>query len=190
MGPKSRIRFQVIIICLWVLLFSNALYLYVAYMHCEPKSYGCLYCSKLDTLSVYFADNIRGHIFAGFLALGGFLLSLKTFIVVTMKDKVYDTDGYSKLWQERFELDSSIGTKYAPLSELSDLLYYAIAFSIAAAVAQMTLGLFNNIFATALALYLAAVATILLIKSLTALKKNLERLFEIIEHNNSDTGNR
>lgn len=185
--PKSRIKSQVIRIVAWGLLLTIAIYIHVAYKYCAPDSISALFCCSPDTLSKYYAENIRGHIFAGFLALGGFLLSLKTFIVVTMKDKVYDTDGYDQIWKDAYKLDSSIGKKYKPLSELSDLLYYAIAFSIAAAVAQMTVGLIENILATAFSLFLAAVATTLLIMSMLALKRNLEKLFEIIEHANPDS---
>jgi hypothetical protein len=42
----------------------------------------------------FYGENIRGSLFTGFLTLGGFLLSLKTFIIVKMKENVYDDERY------------------------------------------------------------------------------------------------
>ena len=39
----------------------------------------------------FYASNLRGSFFTGFLALGGFLMSAKTFIIVNMKKEVYDS---------------------------------------------------------------------------------------------------
>ena len=42
-------------------------------------------------LHVYFAEHLRGSLFSGFLTLGGFLLSLQMFIVVKIKEDLYDS---------------------------------------------------------------------------------------------------
>src|SRR5262245_31540304 len=44
----------------------------------------------------FYARNLRGSLFTGFLTLSGFLLSAKTFIVVKMKESLYEQDFYTR----------------------------------------------------------------------------------------------
>lgn len=130
--------------------------------------------------AAFYADNIRGHLFTGFLALGGFLLSLKTFIIVTMKDGVYDTDAYRKVWRESKKRNVNFKL-YTPLKELSDLLFYAILASIGAAIMQMTFGLCSIWWIALICVFSAVYASALLVRSLFLIKDNLDRWFDYLE---------
>jgi len=53
-------------------------------------------CPNLGMVPDYYAKNIRGSLFTGFLTVGSFLLSLKAFIVVKLKENIFDSDIYKK----------------------------------------------------------------------------------------------
>ncbi|MCG9694966.1 MULTISPECIES: hypothetical protein [Vibrio] len=142
-------------------------------------------CKEIINFDEFYAKNIRGHLFAGFLALGGFLMSLKTFIIVNMKENVYDNKKYKETWDKQKNLNKSIGTLYQPLRELSDILFYAILASIIAAVMQMTVGFISSIFASILCILSAVFASILLLQSLRIIKSNLNRWFEYLDDSTS-----
>ena len=141
---------------------------------------GGIYCENLEKLTKFYEKNIRGHLFAGFLALGGFLLSLKTFIVVSMKENVYDNKRYKDNWERQLKIDPGLKL-YSPLKELSDLLFYAILSVIVTAILQMTLGLYPHWIASLLCLGSAVYAILLLLKSLFLIKKNLDVWFSYLE---------
>lgn len=163
-----------------VIVFSG--YITFAFYLCEPKSLNGLCCKETSLFSKYYADNIRGHIFAGFLAMGGFLLSLKTFIVVNIKQSLYDNEEYQKKWRASKKRNpNGSKTLYAPLKELSDLLYFAIAACLFSAIVQMTLGLYENLWAALICIYTCVLASTLLFESLRVIKNNLDSWFEHID---------
>src|SRR5690554_6276239 len=92
----------------------------------QPFSFAIAMCD-IEKAFEFYAENIRGNLFAGFLAMGGFLLSLKTFIVITMKDNIYDTEEYrDRVKNQNRGQDPTKGQIYKHLKELSDILVYAI----------------------------------------------------------------
>jgi len=70
---------------------------------------------------------------------------------------------------------------YAPLKELSDLLYYAILAAILSAVLQMSLGLYSHWIASIICVWSALYAVILLVSSLILIKQNLDTWFSYLE---------
>ncbi|MBT0959869.1 hypothetical protein [Denitromonas iodatirespirans] len=94
---------------LWLLILSIAMcvagYALALGVSCSALQSRVHYCEEIAKFAKYYVENIRGHLFAGFLALGGFLLSLKTFIVVTMKENVYDDEKYIQNWEAQRKLD-------------------------------------------------------------------------------------
>lgn len=147
---------------------------------CDSISTKQFFCPDVAKLADYYEKNIRGHLFAGFLALGGFLLSLKTFIVVNMKENVYDNEQYQKSWRDKKKINPDLKL-YTPLKELSDLLFYAILAAIVAAIFQMTLGLYSHWLAALICLSSAVYAVVLLVESLMLIKKNLDTWFSHLE---------
>lgn len=147
--------------------------------YCDVSVKEALYCQKSNVFVTFFEENLRGHLFAGFLGLGGFLLSLKTFIVVTMKGNVYDTKEYKERWEKINEqIPSDSVALYYPLNQLSDLLFYAIAASFITAIAQLSFGL-SGLFAFSLLCIALAIGTLLLLmQSMVSIKRNLDQWFE------------
>ncbi|WP_293779170.1 hypothetical protein [uncultured Oxalicibacterium sp.] len=162
-------------IILVVIGYFISIYAFCNAIQCEK-----LYCDEILKFSEYYAINIRGHLFAGYLALGGFLLSLKAFIVVTMKDNVYDNQKYKDNWlkQKKFRPELKL---YTPLKELSDFLYFAIFASILSAVFQMSIGLIDHWVASVFSIWSAIYAALLLINCLMLIKKNLDSWFSYLE---------
>ncbi len=147
---------------------------------CDSLNTKQFFCPDVAKLAKYYEDNIRGHLFAGFLALGGFLLSLKTFIVVNMKENVYDNEKYQENWRDQKKIKPDLKL-YAPLKELSDLLFYAILAAIVSAILQMTLGLYSHWLAALICLSSAVYAVVLLVASLVLIKQNLDTWFSHLE---------
>jgi hypothetical protein len=128
----------------------------------------------------FYQVNIRGSLFAGLLTLGGFLLSLKTFIIVKLKENVYDHDEYEKRFEKQSKLKSGL-VFYAPLKNLSDFLFWTVASCIGAAITQLTFGLFNCYYTTLFALLTAFFALSVLVFSLHLIKQCLNDWFEFLD---------
>lgn len=128
----------------------------------------------------FYQVNIRGSLFAGFLTLGGFLLSLKTFIIVKLKENVYDHDEYEKRFKKQSKLNSKL-VFYAPLKNLSNFLFWTVVSCIGAAIAQLTLGLFNSFYTALITIFAAIFAVCILMYSLYLIKLCLNDWFEFLD---------
>lgn len=121
----------------------------------------------------FYKSNIRGNLFAGLLAIGGFLMSAKTFILITMKQNVFDDAEYVKRFSKLKKLKPSM-ERYGPLIQLKEILYFSVYSTILASVSQMSIGLIPHWIASMLAIASAIFSVILVIDSLNLIKKNLD----------------
>jgi hypothetical protein len=133
-----------------------------------------------DAVYAFYDAKIRASMFSGFLGLGGFLLSLKTFIIVKMKEGLYDHARYRELVVERRQLTPEL-TFFGPLRRLGTLLFYAIVASLGTAVLQLTLGLHAQWWTAACCLAAGAFTVTLLLFSLLQIKRNLDEWFDYLE---------
>lgn len=133
----------------------------------------------------FYSLHIRGSLFTGFLTLGGFLLSLKTFIIVKMKESVYDSKAYTENFAEKKKRNNSLSL-YKPLQNLSHLLFWAILSAITTSALQFTIGLFETEWSTVVCIFMAAFTITLLVLSLFEIKKNLDTWFEFTENKNTE----
>ena len=131
----------------------------------------------------FYAANLRGSLFTGFLALGGFLMSAKTFIIVNMKKEVYDSAKYEETWLSGLKLNGAdkYWTLFYPLRRLSNIIFYTIAFCFIASIAQLTVGLFKAVSAVMICFFLVIVAVCFLMLSLFLIKKNLATMFDHLD---------
>lgn len=142
-------------------------------------------CLRLEQLCIadvaeFYQKNMRASLFAGFLTLGSFLLSLKTGIVIKIKENVYDKPSY----QEKVDKAQAAGiqtTVYAPLRRLSKLLSAAVLSALFASTLQLTLGLFSMWWAAATCLSMAAIALMFLLEAFGLIQKNLWDWFEFLD---------
>jgi len=95
-----------------------------------------------------YQKNMRGYLFSAFLGISSFLLSLLTFVVINLKEKMFDSDDYLKIYAERKDISSGDdiikAELYAPLVTITTVLVISILCSIASAIFQFTLGFSAN----------------------------------------------
>lgn len=138
-----------------------------------------LYC-PLAKVQEFYATNLRGSLFAGFLTLGSFLLSLKTGIVIKIKEGLFDSADYKKRLDERRALNPSL-TAYGPLRRLSRLLSNAVLSALIAAALQLTVGLIPHWIAAAICMACAVFSLALLLSSFYLIQSNLNIWFDLID---------
>lgn len=134
-----------------------------------------------DTFFAFYAANLRGSLFSGFLTLGSFLVAVNTFIVVNMKKELYDSRGYRDRVAKMRALNERI-TFFGPLRRLSALLFWTIILAIGTSVSQLTVGIvFHHWLAAAFCIALAAATIAMLIAVLVVIKRNLRSWFDYME---------
>lgn len=137
-----------------------------------------------DKIVDFYIAKLREPLFSGFLTIGGFLFSLKTFIITIMKKEVYDTDEYEKRVHKLKAFDDSV-KKYDNLKNLSDMLFYIVFVSIITALFQFTVGLVEHLVATLICLFLALYNMCLLLKGAASMKENLDFLYNFDDEKSS-----
>lgn len=131
-------------------------------------------------LHTYFAEHLRGNLFSGFLTLGGFLLSLQMFIVVKIKEDLYDSDAFCNHVKAMREIKPNL-EHYAPLRRFSHLLTVAVSACLITAVAQLSVGLIERNWASWICIGLAVASSIWFIVVLVAVFLNLKIWFGHLE---------
>lgn len=91
---------------------------------------------------------MRGYIFSAFLGVSSFLLSLLTFVVINLKEKMFDSKDYLGLYRSfnNMNEDDPLTKKgvYKPLRIITVVLVLAISCCIITSVLQFTLGFSSN----------------------------------------------
>lgn len=97
-----------------------------------------------DVVINAYQTGIRGYMFAAFLGASSFLISLLTFLVTNIKEKMFDSADYLRVYVLHHNLKKgdyiSKRDLYSPLRLISVLLVCAIFTSILCSVSQLTLG--------------------------------------------------
>lgn len=129
----------------------------------------------------FFQEELRSDFFNGFLSLAGFMLAAKTFIVIHMKQEVYDKPEYEARFDERKrQSGESAASRYGPLERMSQALYWITVSSVIAAISQITIGLIPWNVAGLVCAATIIFAVWKLIVGLKLMKDNLDRWFEIV----------
>ena len=174
----------------WVIpiagVITVSLYVVIVLISTNPAGFlDFIFLPDGTTQKVYdfYAINLRGSLFTGFLALGGFLMSAKTFIIVNMKKEVYDSEKYELTWLDGLKLNGAdkYWTLFYPLRRLSNIIFYTIAFCFVASIAQLTIGLFKALAAVMICFFVVIVAVCFLMLSLFLIKKNLATMFDHLD---------
>jgi hypothetical protein len=128
----------------------------------------------------FFSKNMRSSFFSGFLTIGGFMLSLKTFVLVKMKEGLYGSEHYVSRVEQARKLGGE-DSLYAPLKRLSDLLFLSILAALTTAGMQLSVGLIPRWWSAGLCLAWAAGTIALLLFSLFQIKSNLDAWFASLD---------
>lgn len=134
------------------------------------------------TLFTYFAENLRSNFFAGFLTIGTFLFAVKTFIIVKIKEDVFDKKFYIERVKKQQKLKPQKKIEhYTPLKRLTSVLFYAALTSLISATLQLTLGLIEQNWTAVVCTISAAIALIMLFISMFLVKTNIDIWLEDLE---------
>ncbi len=128
----------------------------------------------------FYKMNIRSYFFMAFITMGGFLLSLKTFIVINIKKELYDCDQYKKRFAENKEINPDLKL-YGPLIRLGNFLIYCVIFSILTSVSQLTIGLIPNSYASMFCIALACGTVVWVFQAWWEIKQSLSSWFDILK---------
>lgn len=157
-------------IFLFILSASVLTCLYILYRH-------------TPTLSVNFFDfyhkNLRGYLFSGFISVGSFLLSLHTFVIINLRDKIFLTHEYKMKYSIKHSIDVdevNEGELLKPLDNLSSFINTSIILSLTTAITQFTIGLSTNLYACLFCVWLAILTITYLLHCLTIIRSNIRIL--------------
>ncbi|QWE16326.1 hypothetical protein [Polynucleobacter sp. AP-Nino-20-G2] len=131
-------------------------------------------------VNLFYEKNLRASLFTGFLTMGGFLLSLKTGILIKIKESLYDNKQYIEKVEELRTINPKL-TQYGPLKRLSRVLSFSVFFCLLSASTQFTVGLLMNSWSTAFCLAIAAFSMSMLIASFLVIQLNLSKWFQFLE---------
>jgi hypothetical protein len=136
-------------------------------------------CAQENLVSFYHA-NLRSIFFSGFLTLSGFMLSMMAFVIIKIKEGIYDDAEYLNRIKKAKQEDSKI-TIYGPLKRLGILLFVTIASSVVCSILQVTAGFSSNLHIIMVVLASAWLSFALLIASLCVIIHVLSDYFKRIE---------
>ena len=134
----------------------------------------------LQLATTFYGEKIREPMFSGLLTVAAFLFSLQTFIVVTMKENVYDSTKYDDLIKKLRVVKPTL-KRYAPLQNFSSLLFQAVLTSLVAAVFQFSIGLIESPVAAAASIAMALWAILMNFVALFYLQSNLKIWFGFLD---------
>lgn len=188
--PRASISKQMLGIFILSLLIVGL----VVYLHYK---FGLnITLEKNTTFFNYYETKIRGYLFSGFISVGSFLLSLHTFVIVNLKDKLFDSEAYKSNYidfkSEQIKDFSSemidVSEYYAPLNILSVFLNVSIWLSIITAVFQFTIGFYNNTYSALFCMYMALITVLFLLNSLILIRCNI-KIWLTLKHVNKEKTN-
>ena len=121
--------------------------------------------------------NLRGYLFSGFISVGSFLLSLHTFVIVNLRDKVFATKEYKETYALSYGIEESKINEcdlFKPLDNLSSFINTSIILSLTTAISQFTLGLSTNLYACLFCVWLAILTVFFLLHCLIIIRQNIK----------------
>lgn len=128
----------------------------------------------------FFQTAIRGYLFTGFISVGSLLLSLHTFVIINLKDKLFSTERYENKFRQSRQLsdDAKIDQKelLKPLDMLSSFINISVWLSILTAVSQYTIGLIDFGVASVFCIWLAMLTICFLLNSLILIRVHIRNM--------------
>jgi len=128
----------------------------------------------------FYAKNMRVPLFTGFLTIGGFLLSLKTFVLIKLKEGLYEHPLYKERLNEMRHLNPNISS-YGPLKRLGTFLVYCVFGSFLTSVIQFTLGVIECDCLAAFCISVSVGTMSVVFLAWWEIRKNLNEWFSILE---------
>jgi hypothetical protein len=127
---------------------------------------------EAELVEVY-QKNLRSIFFTGFLTAGSFLLSLKTFVVVKIKEGLIDSREYIQKFSELKKINPDLDL-YSPLKQLSEFLFICILSAIVTSFAQISLGFVALPWAVMTCVSMASFTFVSILFALFYIRKNIQ----------------
>lgn len=147
---------------------------------CACMAYLLWFLDETVNLYEFYSLNIRTSLFTGFLTIGGFFLTLKTFILVKLKEDLYDLEDYRDRIRSKQAINPKI-TMYGPLSRLGGFLIYCVLFSILTATFQLSVWFIKTNVAAAICISSGFATISMVVWAWWEIKKNISVWFEMLE---------
>ncbi|KES17413.1 hypothetical protein GASC598B02_008840 [Gilliamella apicola SCGC AB-598-B02] len=194
---KTYLEFK-IITQLVILIMSSVLILFVLtlfYSDCFSDSFFLSWFaiepyifSKNNPFVDFYQQNLRGYLFSGFISVGSFLLSLHTFVISNIKDKVYLTVEYQKIFADCNNCNIEDIDKQKllkPLDNLSWFINWSITLAILTAILQFTLGLCAKPLASLICVFFSILTIIFMLNALLLIRINIKIMLHQYRNNAS-----
>lgn len=135
------------------------------------------------TLADVYTAKLQTPLFTGFLTLGGFLLTLKTGLLMRLKTELYETATYQQRVAviNRFNGPANQVSVYGPLQRLGSFLIVIVLLALGTSASQLTIGFLTWKPAIITCLALAAVTLTLVFAAWVEIRRNLKTWFEVLE---------
>lgn len=124
-------------------------------------------CFLLREHVVPFHAEAKGYLFSGYLTLGSFLLTTKTFVITRLQEGLFQSKEYCDLHEEASGRKGikKVGERNEPLRRLTEFLVWSVCLCLITAVLQLVLSALKSFYASTVALGLAAAALALVLRS-------------------------
>jgi hypothetical protein len=130
---------------------------------------------------ISYHQSIKSSLFISGFTLGSFLFSMKSVIIKTMKEEIYDQADYKNDVDTSNKLLKKTGY-YDSLKNFSNLLFWAISLSFVSAIINITLGYFKTSWTTMLCIIVTLVAWVIIGRALYYFQSNWSKVFEYAEN--------
>lgn len=131
----------------------------------------------------FYSKKMQMPLFTGFLTLGGFLLTLKTFVLIKLKEGLYDHPNYKDKVRELRSLNPNY-SYYGPLSRLGHFLIHSVLLALITSFYQFTLGFIQHNIIASIGITLALITVIVVLYAWWNIRQNLNYWFELLEREN------
>lgn len=157
----------------------------------------CLSCLGVSAFANIFHGNLvleyttglRTPLFTAFVTMGSFLLTLKTFILLRLKEGMYDKEFYKTAYLNNRSLASK-DSYYGPLQRLGQALIVNVAMCYISSILQLTLGLLKYDWGIVICLGFGATTLGLIFFCWYQVSQNLQQWFNYIETEKQDELNK
>lgn len=161
--------------------FSHIAVLYIGFMVSFYVLQLFLNGCQIEKLLEVYDNQLRTALFGGLITVAAFLFSLKTFIVVNMKDNIYDKEEYQSDIRSKNEKYQKKIKIYEPLRRLSRLLYLSVWFSMVSAIMHVTIGYIDSYWFFSFTMTASFIAAFYFFASLIQIQSNLEQMFDLLD---------
>lgn len=131
----------------------------------------------------FYQSSLRGYLFSGFISVGSLLLSLHTFVIVNLRDKLFLTEHYRESYAKGKGIHCPVDIEkisekdlLKPLDNLSSFINISVWLSIMTAVSQFTLGLADYGIISVFCIWLAMLTICFLMNSLILIRENIKNM--------------